>query len=114
MMRRMRLNVPLLTLFGLLVGGCARYEYDVVRPDDLTGHVGTKEDVVFTRDPLEYRLRTADNRLVMRIYNPTDAPITLLGARSSVVDPDGQSHPLPSMTAAPESFIKLILPPLRP
>jgi hypothetical protein len=114
MIQSMRPFLPLLMLACLLVSGCAHYEYDIIRPQDLTAQVGTKEDVVFTRDPLEYRLRTVDNRLVMRIYNPTDAPITLLGDRSSVVDAGGQSHPLPSMTAAPQSFIKLILPPLRP
>jgi len=114
MIQIMRPSFSLLALTTLLVTGCAHYEYDVIRPEDLTAHAGTKEDVVFTRDPLEYRLRTVDNRLVLRIYNPTDTPIALLGDRSSVVDADGQSHPVPSMTAAPQSFIKLILPPLRP
>src|SRR5678815_3269492 len=101
----MRRFLPLLMLSCLLATGCARYEYDIVLPQDLTGHIGTKDDLVFTRDPLEYRLRTADNRLVIQIYNPTKEPITLLGDRSLVVDAGGQSHPLPSMTAAPESFI---------
>jgi hypothetical protein len=110
MLDRMRYLGLLLTGCVWLVG-CARYEYDVVRPVELSQHVGTKEDVVLQRDPLEYRLRTVENRLVMRIYNHTDDPMTLVGPRSSVVDPGGQSHPLPMLTLAPRSFIKLIFPP---
>jgi hypothetical protein len=94
--------------------GCARYEYDLVQPPELTRHIGTKVDQVVAVEPLEYRLRTADNRLVMRVFNPTTQPIELLGPRSSVVDPQGQSHPLRSQSIAPQSFIKLIFPPLRP
>ncbi len=106
----------LLPLFGLaiLCSGCASYEYDITRPQELAQHIGSKSDVVLQRPPLEYRLVTADNRLVMRIYNPQDTPVTLLGDRSSIVDPQGQSHPLLGQTMAPHSFVKLILPPLRP
>ena len=77
-------------------------------------HIATKTDQVVKIDPLEYRLRSVDSRLVMRIYNPTEDPIELLGPRSSVVDSEGQSHPLRSQTIAPQSFIKLIFPPPRP
>jgi hypothetical protein len=104
---------PLLCAMLLLVG-CARYEYDITRPQEFAQHIGSKSDVVFSRDPLEYRWRTVENRLVLRIFNPTDQPITLLGQRSSLVDPEQQSHPLATQTMAPDSFIKLILPPLRP
>ncbi len=108
-------NYFILLLMGLCVGiaGCARYEYDIVRPPESARHIGAKADEVFTRDPLEYRLITVDNRLVMRIFNMTDT-IALNGPRSSVVDPDGQSRPLRTQTIAPHSFIKLIFPPLRP
>ena len=41
-------------------------------------------------------LRTVENRLVLQIQNKTDDPIQLLGERSTVVDPGGQSHPLAS------------------
>jgi hypothetical protein len=94
--------------------GCAKYEYDITRPPEMAQHIGTQTDAVLKRDPLEYRWRTYENRLVLRIYNPTDVPITLLGQRSSAVDPEGQSHPLATQTMAPNSFIKLIIPPLRP
>lgn len=94
--------------------GCTRYEYDITRPTDLSRHIGSQADQVVPRDPLEYRFRTVDSRLVVRIFNPTDIPVTLLGQRSSVVDPEGQSHPLSTQTISPQSFIKLIVPPTRP
>ncbi len=110
----MRVPSAMVVILGSLLG-CARYEYDVVAPAQAAGHVGTKADHTFALDPLEYRLRTVDNRLVMRVYNPTNANVTLLGARSTAVDPGGQSHPLVTQTIAPGgSFIKLIPPPPRP
>src|SRR5688500_3822986 len=107
------MRIVLLLLMVTLAGvGCARYEYDVVSPPQAAGHVGTKSDHTFALEPLEYRLRTIDNRLVMRVYNPTNENVTLLGARSTAVDPERQSHPLMTQTIAPAgSFIKLILPP---
>jgi hypothetical protein len=98
----------------LLTTGCARYEYDLVQPADLARHIGRDRDEVIRIDPLEYRLRSYENRLVMEIFNPTGDPITLAGDRSYVVDPGGQSHPLRSQAIAPSAFIKLILPPMRP
>jgi hypothetical protein len=100
-------------LLAGVAGGCANYEFDLIRPDQFHAHVGTK-DVAFTRAPLQYRLNAVEGRLVMRIYNPTENPIQLLGELSTVVDPQGQSHPLRGGVIAPDSFIKLILPPLGP
>jgi hypothetical protein len=94
--------------------GCAHYEYDLVAPPELARHVGGDRDEVIRADPLEYRLRSYENRLVMDVFNPTGEPITLLGDRSSVVDPRGQSHPLRTQSIAPSAFIKLIFPPMRP
>jgi hypothetical protein len=109
------MRAVLATLTALfLLGGCARYEYDLIQPAEHARHIGTRIDQVVVLDPLEYRLQSMDNRLVMRVFNPTDDPIELLGVRSSAVDPDGQSHPLRSQTIAPQSFIKLIFPPPRP
>ena len=108
----MKVLAALLPLLFLV--GCAKYEYDIVDPPDLTAHVGTKSDVVTEVDPLVYRWRTADNRLVVRVENPTDEPIMLLGERSTAVSPDGESHPLRGQTIAPHSHAKLILPPPRP
>ena len=96
------------------ITGCARYEYDITRPTELAMHIGSKTDAIAPWPPLEYRFRAVENRLVMNIYNTTDDPIQLLGERSSVVDPGGQSHPLRSQPIAPNSYIKQILPPYRP
>jgi hypothetical protein len=104
-------------LMGLIVcisAGCTQYEYDITRPPDLAMHVGRKAETRFARDPFEYRMQSADSRLVINIENKTDDSIQLLGDRSSVVDFNGQSHPLRSQAMAPHSFIRLILPPLRP
>lgn len=102
--------VPLL----ILLPGCVRYEYDVVQPPELAGHVGTKSWVSFQRDELEYRLRTVDDRLVMRIYNLGEQPVKLLGPDSAAVDPRGESHPLRRATILPGSHVRLVFPPPRP
>ena len=108
----MKLLLPSLLL--MLAAGCARYEYDLISPPDLRTHIGTKADAVTAVDPLVYRWRTVDGRLVVRVFNPTDDPIELLGPKSTAVAPSGQSHPLRGQTIAPQSHAKLILPPRRP
>ena len=112
----MRSLLLILAPFLLLVGGsgCAKYEYNLVRPPELAGHVGSNADAVVTVDPLEYRMRSVDNRLVLRVFNPTQDAVELLGAKSAAVDPNGQSHPFHAQTIVPGSFIKLIIPPIRP
>lgn len=106
------LSLPLIGLL-LLAGGCTSYEYDIAQPADLARHIGSAENR-FTRDSIEYRLQTVDSRLVLLTYNQTDQPITLNGDKSSVVDEEGQSHPLRTISIPPKSFAKLILPPIRP
>ena len=98
----------------LIVPGCARYEFDIVQPAGRAAHIGEKQDTQVQLDPLNYRFRAAEGRLVMQVYNPTPDPVQLMGERSYVVAPDGQSRPLKSMTIAPGSFIKIVLPPVRP
>jgi hypothetical protein len=98
----------------MLLGGCAHYEYDILQPAELAGHTGSDSDTVIARDPLIYRMRSYENYLIIRLYNPTADPIRILGDRSYIVDPQGQSHPVPSQTIGPHAFIKLILPPLPP
>ena len=96
----------------LLTPGCVRYEHDVVQLAGLAGPVGTKSWVSFRRDELEYRLRTADDRLVMRIYNRGERVVKLLGADSVAVDPWGEGHPLQSSTILPGSHVsRVFLPP---
>ena len=108
---RFPLSVLLLFAAGPLVG-CTRYEYDIVAPPELAQHVGTKQWVTAAQEPLEYRFITVESRLVMQIHNRTPDPVQLLGERSVVVDPRGQSHALRGQTIAPNSFVKLVLPPM--
>jgi hypothetical protein len=110
----MKLLAVIPTLIAALSAtGCAHYEYDIVDPPKLAGHIGPTEEVIKI-DPLEYRFESYENRLVTSVFNPTPDPVTLLGERSYVVAPNGQSHPLRTQTIAPSAFVKLILPPMRP
>lgn len=104
--------VPACLVFLTL--GCARYEFDVVEPRELAGHVGAKSWVVLRRDEVEYRLRSYDNRLVTHVYNRSEAPLKLLGPDSAAVDPRGESHPLHSATIPSGSYVKRIFPPPLP
>lgn len=98
----------------LLLTGCVHYEYDVVEPPELAGHVGEKSWVSLQRDDIEYRLRSYDNRLVVHIYNRGGEVIRLLGADSAAVDPRGESHPLHGAAIPPASYAKRIFPPPQP
>ncbi len=98
----------------LMTTGCTRYQFNLVQPADRATTITAKSDAHVAIAPLEYVLRASEGRLVMRIHNPTDESVQLLGVESAVVDPDGQSHPLPSMTILPQSHGRLILPPMRP
>src|SRR6186997_3312137 len=89
-----------------LLGGCATYEYDLTAPPELSRHIPRKVDAVVQREPFEYRMQSIDNRLVIRIFNQTDDQIQLVGERSTIVDPEGQSHPLRGGPIAPHSFLK--------
>jgi hypothetical protein len=94
--------------------GCAHYEYDIVSPPEIAQHIGTKADTNVSLAPLHYVMRAYDNYLVMQVYNQATAPIRLLGDRSFAIDQNSQSHTLRSQTIAPNSFIKLIFPPIPP
>lgn len=97
-------------------GGCARYEYDLLEPADVAQRVGRKSSVVIPMAPaVRYEARAYDDRLVLFMFNESDAePLKLLGEDSYAVDPRGESHPLPTRTIAPGSSTKLIFPPVRP
>jgi hypothetical protein len=97
----------------LLNAGCAQFEFDV-KPagSNEPVHVSTTDDAHLKYDPLRYRFRADDGRLVMWIENPTDDAIELIGRESSVTDPDGVDHPLHGQTIGAMSSIKEILPPL--
>jgi len=108
----MKCLIPLCLL--VVSTGCATYEFEIANPPDLQTHIGRKVDATTTIDPLTYRWRAVDNRLVALIDNPTSDPIELLSQKSVVVSPDGSSHPVRGLTIAPNSHAKLILPPPRP
>jgi hypothetical protein len=97
----------------LINAGCAQFEFDVTPSgSNQPVHVATTDDAHLADDPLRYRFRADDGRLVMWIENPTGDSIELLGDKSSVIDPDDVDHPLHGRTIGPLSSIKEILPPL--
>ena len=107
---------PTLLLVLCCLAGCTRYEFEVIEPPEFATHVGRKKESAadVRREPLDYHMRAYEGRLVMNVFNNEDQPIELLGDQSYVVDPEGESHPLLSASIAPDAYIKLILPPLRP
>jgi hypothetical protein len=70
------------------------------------------QPVLIRYEPLEYTLVREHDRLAMQINNPTEDRIALLGYRSYVVDPQGESQPIRDRILAPRSFARLILPPV--
>ncbi len=109
MTRRSR---PLLALGpALLLAGCGGSQFELVAPPPVAGPVGGPSFVI---DPLRYTVAAEDDRLAIRVDNPTGDTVRLDGRDSSVVDPAGQSHPLVDQTIAPASHVVVVLPPLRP
>jgi len=107
-------NVPIGTIFALsafCLCGCAHYEYELVEPATLARHVGPTTQAIVKDDPLVYRMETVEDHLLIWIQNPTTDAILLVGEKSAIVDPSGQSHGLGSRTIAANSYIRLILPP---
>jgi hypothetical protein len=102
----------LVSLVLFAAGGCAHYEYDLVEPADQAQHIGKKTPVDIPRESIRYQAQTSSDHLVLVILNETQDPIKLLGEDSFAVDPDGESHPLPTRTIAPGTSTKLILPPI--
>lgn len=111
----MRRSLALSLGFALssLLTGCAQYGFDIRGEGGQQAlHVGTSPDTLLADDPVRYRMRAVEGRLIMWINNPTTDPIELLGDKSSVTDPDGVDHPLRDQIIAPLSSIKEVLPPL--
>ncbi|MDB6020219.1 MAG: hypothetical protein JWQ04_76 [Pedosphaera sp.] len=95
----------------VLVTGCATYDYQITEPASLARHVADVP-VAVAYDPLEYRFVRHKDRLGVTIMNPTDDRITLLGDRSYLVDPRGESHPIRGRVVAPHSYARMLLPPV--
>ncbi len=94
--------------------GCASYQYDLVEPPLYAGALDGSGPRPFALDPLQYTVGTAEDRLSIQVFNPTGETVQLSGRESSVVDPDRRSHPLIDQTIAPQSYVRIVLPPLRP
>jgi hypothetical protein len=85
-----------------------------VEPSNFAAHVGTKDPVEMTIDPVRYEAITSSDRLVLIVHNQSDQPLKVIGDDSFAVDPRGESHPLPTRTIAPDTSTRLIFPPVRP
>lgn len=92
----------------LLLAGCRTYEFRMLQPQ---ARVLAKDPCALRLDPLDYELSRRGDQVELRIRNTTDDRILLLGDRSFVVDPTGESHPLQGRVLAPRSFTTLRLPP---
>lgn len=106
-------TISLSLLLASLVG-CTKYDFIILDPPELSQTIGRDEDVVFSSPSVEYRMRAAGDRLVIQILNAGETPIRLDAARSVVVAPNGETHPITGQTIAAGGTIKLILPPYRP
>ena len=116
-MPTVRVHVSLSSLLVMVLtfaGGCVRYEYDIVPPPTCRAMSGPTATPSLASRRSNTACGAVDNYLVMRIFNLTREPVTLLGDQSFAVDPHGQSHPLQGQTIAPGTYIKLIFPPPRP
>jgi hypothetical protein len=107
----MRIAALLLLASGTIaLTGCRTYNYQIVQPTQAAATVA-EQPVTANVDPLEYTFSRAGDRLAIQIHNPTEDRVTLVGQKSYVVDPTGQSHLLPGAVIAPRSHIILYLPP---
>ncbi len=95
----------------LCVSGCTTYRYRVVQPATGAPAVAA-QPVTIHYEPLDYRLYRYRDRLLMHVTNPTSDRIVLLGNRSFVVDPNGESHPIRDRVLGPHSFTQFVLPPI--
>ncbi len=107
-------RLSLLCIMALGLTGCATYEFQIVQPPNLAQHIGSKQESNLNVNDLVYHMQAVEGRLVLRIENPGNDAIELVAAKSYVVNPANQSRPLRGQSIAPKSYMKLILPPMRP
>jgi len=91
--------------------GCGTYVYRVVQPPGVPKPV-VDQPIILRYDPLEYGLVRHNDRLDLRITNPTSDRVILDGTRSFVIDPEGESHAIRAHILGPHSFTRMLLPPL--
>ena len=94
-----------------LCSGCATYRIDIVQPAEFAQTIDPKVEVKIDINPVEYSFAD-DVGLLVRIDNHNDDPVTIVGERSYVVDPEGQSHGFRGGSIAPHSYIAFRIPPL--
>jgi hypothetical protein len=102
-----------LSLVAGLCAGCARYEYHLVHPNEFA-QVITKQATRVEMPPLEYQIQERDRRLIVVVSNPGGQPVLVSGGQSYIVDPRGETRPLPAGSIAPKSYTSLMLPPAPP
>lgn len=107
------LRIGTLTAVSAVLGGCAQYQYTLTAPPQQQ-IVSEKQAAVVRAEPLEYAFLALDDHLSVRVTNPTDEAVQLDATQSYVVDPAGETHPLPPRTIAPHGFATLTIPPIRP
>jgi hypothetical protein len=97
----------------ILCTGCGTIEFDAT-PEGFGQaiHVGNDQDVEITLQPLTYRMRADEGHLIVWIENQSNGGVELVGDKSNVIDPQGQSHPLRDQMILVGESCKLILPPL--
>ena len=103
--------LPQVMILAVLVAGCAKYQYVLIEPGAGDQVIVPKKRLVVPMEPITYRLGTVDRHLLVRVANPTDEAIRIIGDRSYVVDPEGETHPVGGGTIAPHAYIDLMLPP---
>lgn len=94
-----------------LFAGCASYEVRLTQPAEAAAKLESQE-LSFEKPPLEFRINDLKDRVGLRIINNADDAVTLVGEKSYVVDPSGQSRTIGGGTIAPHSFLALSVPPV--
>ncbi len=91
--------------------GCkTAYQYRVTE-DDEKAKVVEGRPVKLLYGPLEYHFARQREGLDMRIINLSGQRIVLVGQRSYVMDPEGETHPLRDRVLGPGSYTGMALPP---
>jgi hypothetical protein len=106
----MRWTLAMLPL--ALLGGCTNYAYDVTPPGTPTYRVPTDHFWTVQSGPVDFRFRTADNHLVVQVWNPGSDPVQIVGDKSAIVDPYGRSHAVRTQLIPPGAYARIIIPPV--
>lgn len=108
-----KMTLMAICMAAALLAGCTSYDFRITRPTELARVISNSPQRLETAN-MTYQMQAKENRLVVQVFNAGNETVQLLGDRSFVVDTRGASHPLRSQAIAPQSYAKLILPPLRP